>query len=205
LIEDLSNFDGKTMLTDLLPEAYVPVLVFLSRILDVSLGTVRIIFVNRGMKAIAAILGFFEVLIWITIVAQIISNMTEWTNYLAYAGGFASGNYLGIVIEQKLKVGTQVYRIITKSASDKLLVNLTSAGFRATLLEAKGIDGPEQIIFTVTKRKRASIVTTIIQQTDPLAFYSIEDVKFASDTSTNSMQNGERTPFMQIMSTRKSI
>ena len=85
------------MLTDLVPETYVPVLIFFSRILDVSMGTVRIIFVNRGMKTVAASLGFFEVLIWITIVAQIISNMTDWTNYLAYAGGFAAGNYLGIV------------------------------------------------------------------------------------------------------------
>jgi uncharacterized protein YebE (UPF0316 family) len=192
-------------LNDLVPEAYVSLLIFLSRIMDVSMGTMRIIFVNRGMKNIAASLGFFEVLIWITVVASVIANMSHWSNYVAYAGGFAAGNYLGIVIEQKLKVGTQVFRIISKIASDDLLKKLSSAGFRATMLNAKGIDGQEQIIFTVAKRKSAPQVISIIQQTDPNAFYSIEDVKFASDTSNTSIEKGSRTPFMQLLSTRKSI
>lgn len=188
-----------------IPEVYLPLFIFLSRILDVSMGTMRIIFVNRGMKNVAASLGFFEVLIWITVVAQVISNMTDWINYVAYAGGFATGNYLGITIEQKLKVGTQVFRIITQSNPKELLKKFSDKGFRATVLDATGINGPEKIIFAIAKRRQAKVLVQLIKDFDSEAFYSIEDVKFASDTKKDGLEKQRNTPFEQILSTRKSI
>jgi uncharacterized protein YebE (UPF0316 family) len=169
------------------------------------MGTMRIIFINRGMKGIAASLGFFEVLIWITVVAQVLSNVKDWTNYVAYAGGFAAGNYLGILLEQKLKVGTQVIRIISKQTGTQLMQALAEAGFRASALDAKSVTGHEQIIFTISKRKRTPKVLQIVQQVDKEAFYSIEDIKYASDTSGKQVTQSNRTPFMQLLSTRKSI
>lgn len=187
-----------------IPEIYLPLIIFISRILDVSMGTMRIIFINRGMKVAAASLGFFEVLIWISVVAEIIGNMTHWVNYFAYAGGFAAGNYLGISLEQKLKVGTQVFRIITRKKADSLMQTLSNLGFRATLLESKGKHGAEQVIFTVAKRREAKQLVRIIQEFDTDAFYSIEDVKFASETFIGDGEK-QRTPFMQILSTRKGV
>lgn len=190
---------------DLVPETLVPVLIFASRILDVSMGTIRIIFVNRGMKGIAASLGFFEVFIWITVVAQIIANLDNWVLYVAYAGGFAAGNYIGIFIEQKLKVGTQVFRIISQKNPTEFIKLLTRSKLRATVLKAQGIHGDENVIFTVVKRKQAAHVVKWIRQFDADAFYSIEDVIFASDMSSKSLEKGKRTPFMQVLSTRKSV
>ncbi|TNE69551.1 DUF2179 domain-containing protein [bacterium] len=190
---------------DSIPSSLVPLLIFASRILDVSMGTIRIIFVNRGMKGVAAGLGFFEVFIWITVVAQIISNMDHWMNYIAYAGGFATGNYIGILIEQKLKVGTQVFRIITQKDPSEFIKLLDRSKLRSTVLKAQGTNGEENVVFTVVKRKQAGHVMKWIKQFDAEAFYSIEDVKFASDGSSKSINNAERTPFMQVLSTRKSV
>lgn len=190
---------------DLVPDTLVPVLIFASRILDVSMGTIRIIFVNRGMKGIAATLGFFEVFIWITVVAKIISNMDNWVLYVAYAGGFAAGNYIGIFIEQKLKVGTQVFRIISQKNPTDFIKLLTRSKLKSTVLKAQGSNGEENVIFTVVKRKQAGHVIKWIREFDADAFYSIEDVKFASDVSGKSLEKAGRTPFMQVLSTRKSV
>lgn len=193
------------MLTEWLTGDYVPVLIFFSRILDVSMGTMRILFINRGYKATAAFLGFFEVLIWITVVASVLANVKNWTNYIAYAGGFATGNYLGMLLEQKLKVGTQVIRIISKQSTHHLLEVLHQSGYRASALDAKSVNGQEQIIFTIAKRKHTPDVIKLVKQTDSEAFYSIEDIKYASDTGRAGMEKTPRTPFMQILSTRKSV
>lgn len=187
------------------PVVYLPLVIFISRILDVSMGTMRIIFINRGMKVAAASLGFFEVLIWISVVAEVIANMTHWMNYIAYAGGFAAGNYIGISLEQKLKVGTQVFRIITRKKADGLMQTLFNLGFRATLLESTGKHGAEQVIFSIAKRRQARQLVGLIQEFDSDAFYSIEDVKYASETNTGGIGRKERTPFMQILSTRKGV
>ena len=94
-----------------LPESHffawvvLPILIFLARICDVSLGTVRLIFVSRGFKYLAPVIGFFEVLIWILAMTQIMQNLTNPICYLGYAGGFATGNYIGILIAEKLSLG----------------------------------------------------------------------------------------------------
>jgi len=158
----------------------VPIVIFLARILDVSLGTLRIIFVSRSMKGIAAVLGFFEVLIWIIVVTQVMQNLDNWMNYVAFAGGFAAGNYIGILIENKLKVGTLIYRIITKKDATALVETLRDSGYGVTTLDGAGGFGKVKIIFTVVKRKNWRKVQSIIEQYVPKAFYSVEEVKHVS-------------------------
>ena len=92
----------------------LPSLICLARICDVTLGTIRIMYVARGMKNLAMVLGFFEVLIWLFAIGQIMQNLTHWINYLAYAGGYAAGNFIGIAIEEKLSVGTLMLKIFSK-------------------------------------------------------------------------------------------
>ena len=90
---------------------YNAVLIFLARICDVSIGTMRIIFVSKGKRNIAPILGFFEVLIWITAISKIMENLDNYVNFIAYAAGFATGNFVGMIIEEKLAMGILMIRV----------------------------------------------------------------------------------------------
>jgi uncharacterized protein YebE (UPF0316 family) len=163
----------------------LPVLIFCARICDVTIGTIRIIYVSRGMKVIAPILGFFEVLIWLLAITQIMQHLTSWVHYIAYACGFATGNFVGIILEEKLSVGTILVRIITRKDTKQLIDCLTSAGYRTTREEAIGEHGPVNIVFSIVKRKELKNVLNIIKTCNPTAFYTIEDVKYASGEAPN--------------------
>jgi len=157
------------------------VLIFLARICDVSIGTMRIIFVSKGKKYIAPILGFFEVLIWITAISKIMQNLDNYVNYIAYAAGFATGNFVGMLIEEKLAMGIQMIRVFTYQKGFELLQILNSSGFGATAVEGYGIQEKVQLIYTIVKRNDLVRVMDIINQFNPKAFYTIEDVKTVNE------------------------
>lgn len=159
----------------------LPLMIFGARILDVSLGTLRIIFVSRGKKAIAPILGFIEVFIWIVVVSQLIGNLKNWIAYLAYAAGFAAGNYVGMLIEDRLAIGTMVLRVILSQGAQELTNLLRQAGYGATQVDGEGVSGPVKLIYTVVKRKNLGNVVSIIHQVNPKAFFSVEEVRSAQE------------------------
>jgi len=165
---------------EFIPAAYVPLFIFFARILDVSLGTLRIMFVSKGLRRKATFVGFIEVLLWIVIVAQIFQNLDNWLNYVAFAGGFATGTYIGMYIEEKMKMGIQIFRIIVGEESEVLAEKLKEAHFRVTEIDGKGKYGPVKILFTVAKRKRWQDLAEIVNKYAPNAFYSVEDVKHVS-------------------------
>jgi uncharacterized protein YebE (UPF0316 family) len=152
-------------------------LIFLSRVVDVSLGTVRIMLISKGMRLQASILGFFEVLIWIVVVAQVLTYISSPIYYVAFAGGFASGNYIGMLIEQRLALGNVLVRIITRVEADKLVSKLREENFIITSLDAEGRDGPVKVIFGITKRKNLKQFIKIVNTYNPNAFYTIEDIR----------------------------
>jgi len=155
----------------------LPLLIFSARIIDVTLDTLRIIFISRGNKVVAPILGFFEVLIWLIAITRIMQNLDNWTTYIAYAAGFAVGNYVGLFFEEKLAIGIQVIRVITGKDSSELISNLRKNGFGATSVKAEGKSGPVDIIFLVVQRNVIKKAIEIINHINPKAFYSIEDVR----------------------------
>lgn len=159
----------------------IPLLICFARILDVSLGTLRIILVAKGTKKIAPILGFFEVLIWLIAIGQVMQNLTNVANYFAYAAGFAIGNYLGIIMEQKLAIGVVVVRVITATDASKLIDFLKEANFGVTTLEAQGTSGHVHLIYTVIKRSNLPLVVKHINNFNPKAFYSVEDIRYVSE------------------------
>lgn len=163
------------------PEIYklvlLPILIFLARVCDVSLGTIRIIFVSKGIKYLAPIVGFFEILIWLLAISQIIQNLTNAYYYIFYACGFATGTFVGILIEEKLSIGTVMIRIITKRDATELIKHLKSEKYGLTTVCAEGMDGPVKIIFTVIRREDIDMVIKCIKKHNPNAFYSIEDVR----------------------------
>ncbi len=98
----------------------IPLLIFLARVTDVTLGTIRIVFVAKGYKFLSAVLGFFEVFIWLVAVSKIFENLDNWFYYIAYAGGFAAGNYVGLLIEERMAIGYVNIRIVTKQSGEEL-------------------------------------------------------------------------------------
>jgi uncharacterized protein YebE (UPF0316 family) len=151
--------------------------IFTARICDVTLDTLRIIYVSRGLKVLAASIGFFEVLIWLFAITQIFSNLSNPAYYISYASGFAMGNYIGILIEERMAIGTVVIRIITQKEAGELINVLKNDGYGVTHVDAQGALGPVMIIFTIVKRKDVEHVLEIIRKCNPLAFFTIEDVR----------------------------
>ena len=158
----------------------LPFLIFLSRIMDVTIGTIRIVMVSKGQKTMAPLLGFFEVFIWLVAISRIFENLDNWICYFAYAGGFATGNYIGLLIEEKLAVGIVKIQIITRKKAAKLIENMKEAGYGVTHHEAQGSNESVSIIYSIIKRTEIQKVENIVKTTNPKAFYSIEDVKSVS-------------------------
>ena len=155
----------------------IPALIFICGLSYVSLGTLRIIFVARGQRFLSPLLGFFEVAIWLFAISQVMANVSNIGTYLAYALGFAVGNYVGIIIEEKMAIGILVVRIIVTGNDEVLRNNLTEAGFGITSIEAKGATGKVEMVYTVVRRKDLQKVTRIIDESHANAFYSVEDAR----------------------------
>lgn len=166
--------------SDLFTFVILPLLIFLSRIVDVTIGTIRIVMVAKGHKNIAPILGFFEVFIWLLAITRIIQNLDNWVCYVAYAGGFATGNYIGLIIEEKMAIGIVKIQIITSIDASNLIMNLKAAGYGITHHEAHGGNENVSIIYSIINRNEIQKVEEIVKATNPKAFYSIEDVKSVS-------------------------
>lgn len=156
----------------------LPLLIFLARIADVSIGTVRVIFVARGLKYVAPIVGFFEILIWLLAIGQIMKNLSNPACYIAYAGGFAMGNFVGIWIAEKLSLGVVLIRVVTKKDASELVGYLKSAEYGVTSVDGHGTGGEVKVVFTIVPRREAQSVVELIKRFNPKAFYSIEEVGF---------------------------
>lgn len=159
----------------------LPLLIFFARICDVTIGTIRIIMVSKGNKLISPMLGFFEVLIWLIAIGQIMQNLNNIFCYIAYAGGFAAGNYIGILLEEKLAMGTLMIRLIVKDPLPEFIQLLRSQNFGTTVLDGQGSQGKVNIIYCMIKRSDLEKVVNIIHQFHPKAFYSIEDVRLVRE------------------------
>jgi len=165
------------MSTDIFSWVVLPILIFISRIVDVSIGTIRIIFVSRGKKYLAPILGFFEVLVWIMAISQIMQHLDNIICYFAYALGFAAGTLVGMVIEEKLAIGMLIVRVILVKDECHLRERLRDAGFGVTVVDARGANGEVKIVYTIIKRKDIEEVLDIVTKCNSKAFYSIEDAR----------------------------
>jgi len=159
----------------------LPSLIFLARVCDVTIGTVRIMLLTKGRKILAPMLGFIEVLIWLLAIRQIFNHLTNVACYLAFAGGFAMGNYVGMYIEEKLAIGLDVIRIITRKDAGELVNYLKDEGYGVTKLDATGTMGKVNVIFTIVNRKEVGKVVKIINKFNPKAFYSVEEIRAVNE------------------------
>jgi uncharacterized protein YebE (UPF0316 family) len=159
----------------------IPFLIFLARVLDVSLGTIRIVFISKGIKYLSAIVGFFEVLIWLMALRQIMKNLDSLVCFLAYAIGFAMGNFVGILIEDKIAIGRLIIEIFSKQNTQDLVAALKGNGFGVTTIEAQGSKGKVSIIHLTIRRKDRKKVIRAIDQFNPRAFYTIEEARSVNE------------------------
>ena len=158
----------------------LPFLIFIARIADVTLGTLRIIFISKGKKYLAPLLGFIEIFIWILAITRIFENLDNWTCYFAYAAGFAAGNFIGIVVEENIALGVELIRIITSKEATDLIRALRERGYGITYITANGSQGEVGIIYSIIKRSDLKEFVEFMKKLNPNAFYTIEDIRFVN-------------------------
>jgi len=159
----------------------LPLLIFLARICDVTLGTIRVIFISKGFRYIAPVIGFFEVIIWLLAIGQVMNNITNFASYIAYGAGFATGTFIGMYIEEKLSLGMVIVRVITNRESSDLISSFRMKNFGVTEIHAAGSSGPVEVLFMVIKRQDLGDVIGTVKEFQPGAFYTIEDVRSAAE------------------------
>src|SRR5688500_14872981 len=157
-------------------------LIFLARIADVSINTIRIIYVLGGRRWTATLLGFFESFIWLMAIRQIFEHLDNWICYVAYPGGFACGIFVGMIIEERIAYGKVIVRIITRKDVADLLDFLNLEHLRYTHVDATGPDGHENLVFTVLERERLEDLLNKLKDILPTAFYTVEKVNRAAES-----------------------
>jgi len=177
----------------------LPLLIFSFRICDVSLGTLRVIFISKGLKYIAPVIGFFEVIIWLVAIGQVMNNITNVACYIAYGGGFAAGTFIGMKVEERLSLGTVVVRVISPDDVMSLVAYLRQRSFGVTITDGEGSKGKVKIILSVIKRQDLNEVITSIRQYLPKAFYSVEEIRSVAEgvfpEKQSSLLFNHRDPF----------
>ena len=153
-----------------------PAFIILARVVDVSLGTVRTISVVRGRRFTAAVLGFFEVVVWISAVSGVLQD-ADTVKIISYAVGFALGNTCGIIIEQKVGLGTQMVMFISDQRSHSVAFALRLAGFMVTEVPARGEHDEVAMGFAVVSRRQVNRLVVIARGVDPKVHVTIHDVR----------------------------
>ncbi|MFZ0674403.1 MAG: DUF5698 domain-containing protein [Methanoregula sp.] len=159
----------------------LPALIFCAQIANVCMETLRIVFLSKGIKYLAPVIAFFEIIIWLLAIVGVMSNLSNPANFIAYAFGFALGTYVGLVIEERLSIGMVIMRIITTGETSAGIAEfLQSEQYGTTCLDAKGARGGVTMIISLVNRDDVPRITRYIEQTNPGAFFSIEDVRYVN-------------------------
>jgi len=160
-----------------IPPWLLTLFIFLLRVTDMSLDTLRMLFVFRGRKSITWILGFLQSAIWVIAITSVLNNLDNLLNIIAYAGGFATGNVVGMIIEERLAVGHAHLRVISSRMGSAIVEAIRNEGYAATEISGRGRDGTVTIINCSIKRSHISKIQNQISQIDQDAFITLEDIR----------------------------
>lgn len=152
-------------------------LIFGLRVCDMSLDTLRMLFVMRGRKGLAWVLGFFQSLIFIIAISSVLTNLGNIYNVIGYAAGFATGNVVGMKIEERLALGHSLLTIISSTRGAVIAESLRKSGYAVTEIPARGKDGTVTVLHCSALRKDISSIDTIVLEADPNAFVTVEDMR----------------------------
>jgi len=159
----------------------IPLLIFSARVADVTLGTLRFIFISRGYRWLAPTVGFFEVTIWLVAIREVLVNLRNFVCVLAYGLGFAAGNFIGLWLEEKLSIGMVLVRLVLRHENNGLADFLRENNYGYTIMEGEGTREKVKILFTIIKRKNLEHVLTAVSELAPNAFYTIESIRSARE------------------------
>jgi uncharacterized protein YebE (UPF0316 family) len=154
-------------------------LIFCLRILDVSVGTLRVMYMVRGDRKKAVPLAFFESLVWVFAISRIMKEIDNTTNMIAFAAGFAAGTMVGMTLERWIASGFVLMRVISDVGKEKLAAEVRAAGFGVTVVSGHGREGEQEILFIVALRRRAQELLNLIRRVDEGAFVTIDPVQKA--------------------------
>ncbi|HHH82903.1 MAG TPA: DUF2179 domain-containing protein [Chloroflexi bacterium] len=160
-----------------LPALLLTALIFLLRVSDMSLDTLRVLFVIRGRKPLAWILGFFQSGLWVVAITSVLNTLDNPWNVLAYAAGFATGNVVGMFIEERLAIGHSHLQIISSRRGSAIAEALRGDGYAVTEVPARGRDGTVSLISCSVRRKDVERVRSRTRNVDPEAFITVEDIR----------------------------
>lgn len=150
---------------------------FALRVLNNAIGTVRLILITRDQRFLAALLALAEAFIFAVVIANIVSDLTNIPNMLAYCGGFAVGGYVGMAIESRFITSYMVATIITHSNGHEIAVTLRERGYGVTETMGEGRDGSVRMLRSVASRRDMPDVLKAVRQIQPDAFVSVEEAR----------------------------
>jgi len=150
--------------------------IFLARVVDVSLGTIRTVTIVRGWRALAAVIGFVEVTIFICVITRVITHIDSWINVIAYSGGFAAGTFVGMTIEKKLAPGRVLMRVISRGFWTQVAEKLREHGFGVTEFSGVGKQGVVCMLESVIERKKMPMFIHLVEDVDASAFVTSEEM-----------------------------
>jgi uncharacterized protein YebE (UPF0316 family) len=156
------------------------IIIFCAKIIEVSISTIRLVFINKGERVKGAILGFIEILIWLIVVSSVLNNITEDPiKVFIYAAAFSLGNYLGVTIESKIAVGLASIQVVVNEKSGEVLADiLREQGYGVTIIEGKGKnESIKKLLFIQLKRKKIPDAVKLIKQHNPEAYITVNDIK----------------------------
>ncbi len=159
------------------PAAVMPLVIFLLRVSDMSLDTLRVLFVVRGRRPLAWLLGFCQSALWVVAITSVLSHLDNLWNVIGYAGGFATGNVVGMMLEERLAIGHGHLRIISSRRGSAIAEALRAAGYAATEIPGRGRDGTVTVINCSVRRRDIEPVRLRVAEIDPDAFVTVEEVR----------------------------
>ena len=160
-----------------IPPVLLPFLIFALRVSDMSLDTLRVLFVIRGHKLNAWVLGFFQSIIWVIAISSVLSNLNNLWTIIGYGAGFATGNVVGMMIEEKLAIGHGHMRVISSTRGYAVGDAIRQAGYAATELSGRGKDGTVAVVTTSVRRRDIDRVRRKVLAVDPRAFITVQEVR----------------------------
>ncbi|OGO18742.1 MAG: hypothetical protein A2Z14_09650 [Chloroflexi bacterium RBG_16_48_8] len=160
-----------------IPPLLVTLLIFILRVTDMSLDTLRVLFVLRGRRSVTWILGFLQSTLWVIAITSVLNNLDNLLNVIAYAGGFATGNVLGMVIEDRLAIGHAHMRVISSRKGSAIIEAIRRLGYAVTEISGRGKDGTVTIISCSIKRSHIAKIQKEISQIDQDAFITVEEIR----------------------------
>ena len=163
------------MLLDLLASPYAPLVIFCMRVTDVTLDTMRVLLMVRNAKWQVPLIGFVQVTIWVIAVTAVVQNLHSPLHVIGYSAGFATGNYVGMLMEERLALGLATMNTMVRQNGGRVAIALRELGFAVTEMDGRGKDGPVEVLYSVISRRKVASYIAVVEKEAPGSFLVVED------------------------------